>query len=111
VIDDRHPYGVEAWRGGRGASPGDPVGLLDERHAHPTGKPGLGRCDQVRRLDASAGPVTEDERGAGVVGPVQMDARWTVRSLDLEGRHSKILAACTMASHEGGAFSASKAGA
>jgi hypothetical protein len=35
VLDDRDPGGVELVHGRRGASPGDPVGLLHERDGQP----------------------------------------------------------------------------
>jgi hypothetical protein len=44
----------------------------------------LGRRHEIRRLDPSAGPVTEDERRARGLGRMQVGAGRPPWSLDLE---------------------------
>ena len=46
-----------------GAVARDPIGLFDEVTANPSAECGLGRGDEVDRLDPAARPMSEDEAG------------------------------------------------
>ena len=90
MFDDRRPRGVELRRARRRAPAGDAVRLLDQRDADPFRPGGLRRCHEVGRLHAAGGSVTEHESTAGLVSGEQMNARRTMRSIDLDC-HAQIL--------------------
>ena len=86
MLDDRGPGSVELVRGGRRASPGDAVGLLDESDAEPRGERDAGRRREVAGAHPSPGSMTQDESRGRRSGLVQVDPRRTVRRLDLDRR-------------------------
>jgi hypothetical protein len=88
VVDHGRPRSVELSRRRGRAAPGDAVGLLDEGDIEPFRARDIGGRDEVSRGHASAGTVTEHQRGARLVGPMEMDARPTVRSVELEACHA-----------------------
>ena len=71
-LDHGYPGGVELVRRSRRASPGDAVGLLDERDADAFRARDVGRRDQVARRHPSAGAMTENERGDRLTGGMQV---------------------------------------
>ena len=75
-------------RGGGRAPAGDPVGLLDERDADAERERDAGRRDEVRRRDAAAGAMSEDEAAGGALGGVQVRGGRPVRGVDLDGDHA-----------------------
>ena len=83
-FDDDGPGCVELSGRRRRASPGDPVRLLDERDRHADRESGLSRSDEIRRADASSCAVSEHERTVWVFAHVQVDARRTMRSVDVD---------------------------
>ena len=92
LCDDGYPRGIELRRRRGRAPPGDAVRLLDERHREP-GRPGRARRgNEIRRVDAAARTVTEDEPAAGTFGRPQMGVCRAVRCCDFEnvgqGSHS-----------------------
>jgi hypothetical protein len=80
VLDDRDPARIQLGRPRRRTATGYAIRLLDERDRDRLGAGGL------RRLYASAGPVTEHERRARLLDLVQMGAGGTVRRVELEDR-------------------------
>ena len=76
---------------GRGAAPGDAVGLLDQGDGDFFREGGLGRRDEIRRLHPASGPVTENEGRARLFRVVQVCARRTVRGVEVEDGHRLIL--------------------
>jgi hypothetical protein len=83
---------------GRGTASGDPVRLLYQRDGEPFRERHVSHRHQVSRGHASAGSVTEHERGAGVVGRVEVDVCLPVRRIDFEEPHARATA---QASSEG----------
>ena len=77
LVDDRDPRGVQLRAGG--AAPGDAVGLLDQGDGDFFREGGLGRRDEVERLHAAGGPVTENEGRARLFRVVQVCARGPCR--------------------------------
>jgi hypothetical protein len=72
VLHHPDPGGVQLFRGSGGAPTRDAIGLLDERDSEAFGDRGIGRGEEIRRLDPSASPVPEDKRTAGLIDPSQM---------------------------------------
>jgi SMI1 / KNR4 family (SUKH-1) len=91
VLDDRDPGSVQLRREGRRAPTRDAVGLLDQGDGDPFREGGLPRRHEIRCLDASSGPVTENESRAWLVRVVQVRARRPVRGVELADRHVSIL--------------------
>ena len=87
MVDHRHPGGVQLVRWSGSASPGDAVGLLDERDAQPFRARDARDRDEIKRSYSSSGSMTEDQRGARLVGGIQMDVRPTVRGVHFEDCH------------------------
>src|SRR5689334_10267731 len=83
MLDDRDPRRVELVGGRRRSPAGDAIRLLDERDGDADRPRGLCRRGEVGRTDAAARAVTEHESAARLVDWMQMDARRTMRSLDL----------------------------
>jgi hypothetical protein len=73
--------------GGRRASAGDAVRLLDERGAAPHRTGGARRCDEIARLHSSGRAVTENESAARLLDRVEMNTRWTRWGLVVENGH------------------------
>jgi hypothetical protein len=88
VLDDGHPRLVELRRPGRRAPTRDPVGLLDQRDADLHRLRGSSRGQQIRGFDASTGAMAQDESAAWRFGEVQVSARGTSRSFDLDDQVS-----------------------
>jgi hypothetical protein len=82
--DDRDPRRVELACGCRGSSPGDAVGLLDERDGDRERAGGLGGGLEVGRVEAAAGPVTEHQRGDGQGDREQVRPGRPVRCVELD---------------------------
>ena len=92
VLDHGEPCGVELLRRRGRASPRHAIGLLDEDDADALRVCGLPRGDEVGRLHAAAGAVTEDEQGTVVVRALHVGASGTVRRLDVQRRRHGSLA-------------------
>jgi hypothetical protein len=88
MVDHRHPGGVQVVGRSGSASPGDAVGLLDERDADPFRARDACHRYQIWGSHSSSGSMTEDKRGARLVGGIQMDVRPTVRGVHFEDRHA-----------------------
>ena len=79
---------ASSWCGRSGsASPGDAVGLLDERDADPFRARDARHRHQISGSHPSSGSMTEDQRGSRLVSGIQMDVRPTVRGVHFEHRH------------------------
>ena len=84
LLDHGDPGGVEQMRRRRGPAPRHTVWLLDERDRHAQLERDLGRQYEIRRADAAACAVAEDERAARVHGRVHVRPRGAVRGVELE---------------------------
>ena len=94
LLDDLDPGSVELVRRCRRASTGDAVGLLDERDGEAR-RERRSRCgDEIRRSDAAACPVAQDEPARGTSWCMQVHCRHPVRGRDLnpsrrDARHDR----------------------
>ena len=89
VVDNCRPSNVELARRSGAAPSGDFVGLLDERDADPLRARDGRHRHQVSRSHPAGGPMTEDKRGSGLIGSVQVGLRQTVRGVYFERRHAE----------------------
>ena len=71
----------------RRTAPRNPVRLLDERDAHADRLRSARRRDEILRLHAATGAVTEHERRARVVQALHVRLRGAERRVDLERLH------------------------
>jgi hypothetical protein len=90
VFDDRGPGGVELARWSGGASPGDAIGLLDQRDADPFRPRDVRRRHKVSRSHPSTGSVTEDQRRPRLIGRMQVGVRLTMRGVHFEDRDGSV---------------------
>jgi len=93
LLEHRDPGRVQLMGGRRGAPPRHTVRLLDERDAQSRRAGRLRGGDQVRRLDAAARAVAENQRGDRIVDGVKVSPRGPVRGLELEDQASLFHAA------------------
>ena len=84
VRDGRKPRGVELTGRSGAASAGDQVGLLNERDADARVVCRAGGRNEVRGADATAGSVTEHERGARLVDWTEVCSRSPMGRLDFD---------------------------
>ena len=88
MVDHCRPSNLELARRSGTAPSGDFVGLFDERNADPLRARDDRHRHQISRSHPAGGPMTENKRGSGFIGSVQVGLRHTVRGVYFERRHA-----------------------